>query len=215
MKKARGLGSVFQPRYKNHSSGETKTSAVWWIRYHYRGKLYRESSKSENRADAVRLLKHRLGGMGRGRLIGPDAEKTTFEDLSTILQNDYAANGRKSAKRVKLSLDHLRCFFGGFRAIDITADRITAYIARRQEQGAAAASINRELAALKRALSLAVAAGRMTQRPHFSLLREENARAGFFEQDQFAAMLGELPAYLKPLAQTAHTSPAGEYRPNC
>jgi hypothetical protein len=73
-----------------------------------------------------------------------------------------------------------------------------------QEAGAAAATINRELAALKRAFSLAEDAGRVAQRPRFSLLHEDNARAGFFEPEQFAALLNVLPGYLKPVAQTAY-----------
>jgi integrase len=89
-------------------------------------------------------------------------------------------------------------------AIEITKDRITAYIAHRQEAGAAGATINRELAALKRAFSLAEDAGRVAQRPRFALLHEDNARAGFFEPEQFAALLNALPGYLKPVAQTAY-----------
>jgi hypothetical protein len=108
----------------------------------------------------VRLLKQRIDEIGRGRLIGPDIEKTTFTDLASMLRNDYAANARRSAKRVEISLNHLTAYFGRSRAIDITKDRITAYIARRQEAGAVAATINRELAALKRAFSLAEEAGK-------------------------------------------------------
>jgi hypothetical protein len=103
MNKVRGLGSVFQPRYRDKRSCEVKTSAIWWVRYHHRGKLYRESSESENRADAVRLLKHRLGEMGQGHLIGSTAEKTSFEDLALILENDYVANGRRSTNRTRIS----------------------------------------------------------------------------------------------------------------
>jgi len=209
MKQARGLGSVYQPTYRDKRTGETKSAATWWIRYHWRGKLYREAASSPSggpasRADAVRLLKHRIGEIGQGRLVGPDVEKTTFEDLAEMLRNDYAANARRSAKRVKISLDHLTAYFGRSRAIDISKDRITAYIARRQEAGAAAATINRELAAMKRAFSLAEEAGRIAQRPRFSLLHEDNARAGFFEPDQFAAVLNALPGYLRPVVQTAY-----------
>ena len=44
------------------------------------------------------------------------------------------------------------------RAVDITTDRIRAYIADRQGTGAANASIKRELAALKRMFTLAIQA---------------------------------------------------------
>jgi hypothetical protein len=67
---------------------------TWWVQYCCRGKVYRESSGSKGRADAVRLLRKRLEEMGRGRLVGPNVERTNFEDLATILLNEYRENRR-------------------------------------------------------------------------------------------------------------------------
>ena len=72
-----------------------------WIRYHYRGRLYRESSGSTKLADARRLRNRRLAEMGQGRLVGADVEKTTFQDLAAMLVDNYQANGRRSLKRIK------------------------------------------------------------------------------------------------------------------
>jgi hypothetical protein len=41
-----------------------KNSGAWWVAYDHRGKEVRESSGSESKADAQRLLKKRLGEMG-------------------------------------------------------------------------------------------------------------------------------------------------------
>jgi hypothetical protein len=75
-KRTAGTGGVFQ-------RGKT-----FWIRYSYRGKKIRESSRSAQRSDAVKLLRRRLAEMGAGRLVGPDAERTTFEDLAVMLLDD-------------------------------------------------------------------------------------------------------------------------------
>jgi site-specific recombinase XerD len=53
----------------------------------------------------------------------------------------------------------MRGFFGGVYAVEITSNLIASYISWRQEQGAASATINRELAALRRAFRLAQKAG--------------------------------------------------------
>ena len=53
------------------------------------GRVYRESSGSTHRADAVKVLKRRLSEIGAGQLIGPDAEKTTFGDLAQMVLDDY------------------------------------------------------------------------------------------------------------------------------
>jgi integrase len=202
MKKTRGLGLVYQPTYIDKQSGQRKTAATWWVQYSVRGKRYRESSGSANRVDAVKLLKRRIGEAADGKPIGHDIEKTRFEDLTRILLDDYQANGRASIRRVRGAVRNLRQFFAESRAIDITEDRLNAYIVFRQEEKAANATINRELAALKRAFRLA--GRKVGQLPRFRMLRENNARKGFFEAEQFEAVLQHLPAHLKPVFEVAY-----------
>jgi integrase len=103
-------------------------------------------------------------------------------------------------------LEHLKEHLGETRACDITTDRITAYVAVRQASRAANATINRELAALKRMFRLAEIAGKVAQRPYIPMLQEDNARKGFFEAPEFRAVLAELPAALKPVAEVAYVT---------
>jgi integrase len=204
MKQTRGLGLVYQPVYVDKRTSERKIAATWWIQYSVRGRRYRESAGSINRADAIKLLKRRIGEAGQGRTIGPQAEKTTFAHLAQMLIDDYRANGRKSLKRINAALGHLRGFFGDAFALDITNDRIASYVAYRQGEKAAAATINRELAALKRAFALAEETRKVLSRPRVSMLREDNRRKGFFEADEYRAVLGNLREELKPVIQTAY-----------
>jgi hypothetical protein len=44
---------------------------IWWVSYSHRGRKFRESSGSAVRADALRLLRRRLGELGVGRFVGP------------------------------------------------------------------------------------------------------------------------------------------------
>ena len=204
MKHTRGLGFVYQPVYIDKRTGERRTAATWWVQYSVRGKRFRESSGSSNRVDAVKLLKRRIGDASQGRTIGPQAEKTRFKQLTQMLIDDYRANGRRSLKRIKASVGHLLAFFGDEFAMDVTGDRIASYVAFRQDEKAAAATINRELAALKRAFRLGEKVGKVIQRPEVSMLREDNRRKGFFEADEYRAVLKHLPEELKPVIQTAY-----------
>jgi hypothetical protein len=77
-------------------------------------------------------------------------DKTSFEALATMLADDYRANHRRSWDRVEDAVAHLRATFGLYRARAITTDRVLAYRVFRQGEGAANATVNRELAALKR-----------------------------------------------------------------
>jgi hypothetical protein len=72
-----------------------------------------------------------LGETGKGKLIGPTAEKVTFEDLATDLITDYQINKKRALRSVELSVRHLRKFFGMDRALQITADRVRLYVASR------------------------------------------------------------------------------------
>ena len=181
----RGMGRIF------------KRGSVYWVAYYHRGKEYRESTHSENENQAGKLLKQRVGEMSRGHLIGPSEEKMSFEDLASILLTDYEINGKRSIESIRLSIRHLRERFGLGRAIDITPDRIAAYVRERQREGAANGSINRELAALKRAFTLATRAGKLTSAPYVPLLEENNSRRGFLDHGSFLALCEALPKHLK------------------
>ena len=85
---ARGTGRVY------------KRGEVWWVQYYFRGTKHRESSGSSRKRDANQLLRRRLAEMGQGKLVGPDVERTTFEDMDQMIVDDYRVNGRKSLRRV-------------------------------------------------------------------------------------------------------------------
>lgn len=135
--------------------------------------------------------------MSRGHLIGPSEDRLTFEDLANMVLTDYEINGKRSIDSLRLSIRHLREFFGLGRAIDITPDRVGAYVRERQREGAANGSINRELAALKRAFKVATRAGKLSSAPYIPLLEENNSRRGFLDHGSFLALRDALPKHLK------------------
>lgn len=187
----RGMGGIY------------RRGNVWWIHYSARGKRYHESAKSTERSQAVRLLKRRLSEIGRGRLVGPDIERTRLDDLAAMITTDYRINNRRSAKRLQQSLTHLMRAFRGVPAIDLTPDRIGVYIADRQAEGAANATINRELSALVRMFHLGKRAGKVDRVPEVSKLTEDNVRTGFLEPTQFHALL---PQFCPELQASLHVA---------
>jgi integrase len=68
------------------------------------------------------------------------------------------------------------------------------------------AEINRELTILKRAFSLAIQAGKLMTKPHIPLLKESNARTGFFELDQFQSVVSHLPDPIRPVVKFAYVT---------
>jgi integrase len=182
-----------------------KRGRVWWIKYWRDGRPYEESSHSQKEGAAKRLLKLREGDIEHGVPITPQVGRLTFDDAAKDLVTDYTTNKRKSADHVQRRIDlALTPYFRGRRMVGITTADIRAFIAKRQEAGAANATINRELACLKRMFTLAVQAGRLMHKPHIPMLQENNTRRGFLEADQFTAVRDHLPAALRPLVTVGY-----------
>ena len=193
-KKVPGIGRIFKPRWKRKSVWYE--NPIWWIAYYHRGKEYRESSESESEVQALKRLKERVKQLGRGTII-PIEEKVIFEGMAKDLLHDYDINAKRSSRSVRLSISHLRKYFGLDKALDITTDRVRNYISQRQKEDASNASINRELSALKRMFALAVQAGKLSTRPFIPTLQENNARQGFLDHGSFLAVKDRLPDDLK------------------
>lgn len=180
---------------------------TWWIEfYNERGQRRRERIGT-SKSLAATVLKKRLVERAEGKLLDrPKGHRVKFEDLAKDFLTDYRVNGKKSLDRAERSLKHLRDFFGRDRAVDITTDRIKAYILQRQEVGAENGTINRELAALKRMFHLArqMTPPKITTIPYIPHLTENNPRQGYFEHTEYLALRKALPPYLKPVVSMAY-----------
>jgi site-specific recombinase XerD len=205
-KQMRGFGSVFCTKWRDKKTGLFRYSPKYTIKYYRNGEPIRELTDCFKESDAWKLLKKRHAEIDAGRPVGPDVERTTFEDMVMMLINDYKANGRRSINRVEDAVNHLRVFFGDSRVKEITSDRVTTYIAARQLENAASSTINCELAALGRMFTLAVRAGKATSKPFISKLQLSNARRGFFERQQFDAVLANIPDHLRAMLETAYAT---------
>ena len=198
----KGLGSIYK-------RGDTH-----WIKYYkdtldpetkeVRKKMFRESCHSDREVDARRLLKERIGQMASGKFVGPQGDKVTVNELFARLLRDYESNNRKSLSSIKHHLKHLDPFFGSIRAQYLSSDVVKDYVEKRQKEEASNATINRELAALKRAFTLGIEDEVIQRRPYISALKEDNTRTGFFEHGDYLAMLEALPEYLRPVLSFAY-----------
>ena len=182
-----------------------RRGTIYWIKYYRNGRAFYESSGSKKEGDAKRLLHLREGDIAKGVPVTPKVGRLVFDDLAEDVINDYRTNGRRTIEDLKRRFrKHLLPFFGGRRACVITTTHVRRFILYRQEAGASNAEINRELAALKRAFSLAVKDGKLMVKPHIPMLKENNVRTGFFERDEFERVRRYLPEYLKSVVTFAY-----------
>jgi len=188
-----------------------KGSPYFWIQIYANGKRIRESTKTDKVTVARRFLKEREGQVATG--ISPVVKQATFDDAKNLILKDYIINKKKSLGRLKLSIEHLKDYFsGGYRFNKITPSDIDDYIETRLHEGAMNATINRELACLRRMANLAIAKELIQRFPKIKLLKEvnkegkPNRRTGFFEHDEFLALRDALPEYLRPVVTLAYES---------
>ncbi len=160
----------------------------------------------------------------------PGVEKTTWggrregRDLDGLHQHRQEVDRRGAAPKLKL---HLTPYFTPGRrprsaspptdarayTAKRKADTIVTRQAQRDENGqivaeevrrpVSPAEINRELQLLKRTLNLARNDGKLASVPKIELLREDNARRGFFDREQVASVCRHLPAEIAAVVQFA------------
>lgn len=168
--------------------------------------------------EALKLLQRRQAAVSEGRPTGREGEKLTLAELRGILHEDYTQRGRKSWERAERAFLAVEAVFGERTKVGrLTADRLHQYLTARLEAGAARSTVQKELAAVKRSLNLAVERGLLPYRVPFPRMGEiQNARCEFVEEWEWALLRPELPDYWQALGDMAITMGwrcKGELRP--
>ena len=172
------MGFLYRRKKKDPVTGALRETGPWWMKYYDDGKaVYESTAKREKRA-ALNVLRKSEAKVVEGRREDGLIRKARFDHLIEDLRNDYILQGRKTWSRREQHIEHLRPVFGGMRAIAITSNRLQAYIAKRLHDGAANATVNRELDCLHRMMVLGQrqTPPRILHIPHFPKLREDNVR---------------------------------------
>jgi integrase len=157
----------------------------------------RESSRTSDEKAAGDLLKRRLRQVknhsdGIATFHGPSQAKITVGDLLDSLKSHCEIKGIKSLRVAKVSIEHVRKFFGQDRAVRVTSARVREYVAKRKAEHMENATINRELEKLQRAFRLAINDGLLSGAPHIESLPEFNARQGFVPRADFEATIAKM-----------------------
>jgi integrase len=192
----------------------------WMLKYYRNGHPIVESSGTEDKTAAKKLLRNRETDIDRGLPVTAKVGRLRFEEGAADLVNEYKVNCRRSLDVLETRLTkHLQPFFAGRRMSTITSADVRTYVTHRlatpivtgkgdaeTSRLVSNAEINRELTTLKRAFTLAVQGGKLLHQPHIPMLKENNVRTGFFEWDQFQAVCRNLPAPLQAVMRFAYVT---------
>ncbi len=167
--------------------------------------MFREPTDCERYEDAKKKLQEKEGDVANGVPIIRRADRVTVGELLDALMTDYRNNDKPSIQKIEgVCKNHLRPYFGHWKACTVTD--VSRYIEKRRANGAQNATINRELAALRRAFVLGVQERKilLSMKPYIPHLKENNVRTGFFECDQFESVRKHLPEELQPVITFAY-----------
>lgn len=202
-KRDRGTGSVFQP----------KGSSVYWCQYYTNGKRVRENTHQTDKRKAINHLNSCLQGVAAGTY-DPKNNKVMVDELVNDKLTTDRNNGAKSVDDMEADWRlHLKPFFGGKRASQVTTALLNKYIEHRKSSEIVKpyklktgeirlhntskfpknATINRELSLLRASMYMGYKATPPTvQRvPAFPMLEERNTRTGFLTDAQFTRLCDE------------------------
>lgn len=161
---------------------------------------YHNQTVHGTKKDAEKELVKTLGATHKKHLTAGSQKQTIGALLDDVLL-DYQIN-EKSLTWAKIVIEgHLRPAFGKLRISRFETKMAQRYIAMRQAFGIKNATINRELALLRRAFNLGAEStpptvGRVPKIPH---LEENNIRKGFFEHEPYLKIRAELPEEFRPV----------------
>ena len=164
----------------------------WFKFFDVQGRPHWRSTGSRDRSVAETMLRDQLSQRDRGAPVLPDPRRVSIDAILQSLLAEYRLNARRSQERADLSCRHLLRFFQGRAAVSVTGADVNRYADLRQQAKAAPATINRELAALRRAYRLAIRQGVLVAMPHITTLREDNVRTGFLDREQITAVCQHL-----------------------
>lgn len=108
------------------------------------GRAVRESTGTNDKAEARRLLKEWEGQIAKGEVI-PMLVRATCDEVSTDLtdlRSYYQAYGTRNLREACYKLAHLDRYFQGVNLVDIDATAITGYVVKRKGMGNASRTKN-------------------------------------------------------------------------
>ena len=185
-----------------------RSGGIWWVCIRDRGRKIQKSLQTVDRALAkkieAKIRTEIIEGSYFDKLIG---SKKTFKDMAERFMKEYAPKVSSSMQTsYTTSLNHFNPFFGETNLLSITPKVISSYKVLRKEEGAKQGTINRELAMLSKAFSLAVKEWEWLKENPVSKVqreKEDNQRDRWLKKDEEGRLLGKSPEWLREIISFA------------
>lgn len=196
-------GTVIQRRYRG-SDGKLRKTRVWYAKFYVNGKAVCVPTEKEDRDEAIAFLRRKMAEAESAGFVSAEMGQVKMGALFDLLLKWYGLKERRSAYDVERKIEKasgLREWFGRMRASQVTGAELARYVAarRKQKPRPANATINRELAYVRRAMKLGAEQypPLVARIPKFEMLPEADPREGMLTHEQYRAVRDALPPYAR------------------
>ena len=182
--------------------GLVKRGNTWWMSFMYQGQQVRRSTGTTAKRLAEAIFGQVKVQIIEGRFFEkPKTQQRTVTELLDRYLSEHAAR-RGNYRRELTSVKTIKAFFGNPTLDHITPKRIVAYKNHRYTEGVKPATINRELATLKKAFNLARREWEWcTDNPvcRVSMEQENNTRDRWLTLEEEQRLLNSASPWLREL----------------
>lgn len=182
--------------------GLVKRGNVWWMSFTYEGRQVRKSTETSDKRLAEAILGKVKVQIVEGKYFDkPREDAKTFSELMERYLREHASR-RAHYRRYENMVNNLKAFFGNPKLYHVTPKTIVAFKNKRYADGVMPATINRELAMLKKAFNLACREWEWTRdNPvcRVSMEREQNTRDRWLTEDDEQRLLRVATPWVREL----------------
>jgi integrase len=166
----------------------------FWYSFIFNGRRIQRSTKSKNRKDARDIERGEWSKLARGEAGLPDNSQPsrTIKELLDALEATYEETSPQRRSLFKQA----RRAFGSKLASQLTAGDIETFIGEKRKAGKRPATINRVGELVRRSYRVA----KITPPEIRHLSEKDNARKGFFADDEFRRVYSHLPENVRDFA---------------
>jgi len=190
-----------------------KDSRFWWIAPTINGVQVPQSSGETDYDRAERKLKILEGKLAANAPITARTDRDSFASLLELVRTDYKIKKNRSLYDTEKRIDKALIPFMGHLPAGKAWLEIDNYILARQngeigkrQRKASNATINRELAIVRRAYRLGERKGLVSHVPHIEKLPEGTERDGYYLPGEFQSVLANAEPLVRNILTVAYTT---------
>jgi integrase len=201
MRKKIPTGSVFKKVYTDRH-GKSRRTHTWYLKYYVHGKPIEISAETEDYDEALTTLRQKMAKAAVQVDYTEHPERVRMAQLFDLLLEFYKKHERRSTYDVEQKIKaRLRPWWGKIKAHAVGSAVVDRYVRWRRSAKPKPqnASINRDLAYIRRALKLGAQQDPplVLRVPHFEMLRESDPREGILPHEKYKAVRDALPVYAR------------------